>query len=216
MIPASGKVRLGASGVLLFLLCAPGCRSRALAPQEYMAWVRNPRNGLRTEKAIGDYVFTLQYQPVEYTALLNSESLDPGEVRSELEGLRGLQYFSFRISTRDERSDVLKFKLRSPRQYEERVEYFAFGMQKDLRVIEEGDTLECVHEHFERTYGVSPYSDFTLAFQSSGSRTTAGPPGAGGHAADKTFIFDDAILGVGPVRMTIPGRALDRIPGVTI
>ena len=54
MIPASGKVRLGASGVLLFLLCAPGCRSRALAPQEYMAWVRNPRNGLRTEKAIGE------------------------------------------------------------------------------------------------------------------------------------------------------------------
>jgi hypothetical protein len=55
--------------------------------------------------------------------------------------------------------------------------------------------------HYERTYGIDPRANFVLAFEKSKQGTAA-----------KTILFDDKVLGAGPVMLSVSPEDLQNIP----
>ena len=121
-----------------------------LEPLQYMSWVENKENGLKVEKKIGEITFTLQYKPLEYVALLDlhKEQLNKQELEKKMDEYSSLQYFTFQISA-DTQQELLKKDVKGADDYANRINYFSFEMQKDLKLIENTDTLNCELFHFE-------------------------------------------------------------------
>ncbi len=198
--------------VLFFTLSfAHTCNERvaSLEPDGYVNWVEDADNGLSVKKQLNKYTFELQYKPLEYVVLKDNsgKAFTQGEMKKGTNEIGDMQYFTFRIS--DEKGgDLLRDDITAVDQFSTRLAYFANGMQKDVKLIENNDTLSCLLFHFERTYGVDPRSTFVLGFPLGKKDGKGGMP----SAADKIFLFDDHQLGAGPVYMTVGADKLNQVP----
>jgi hypothetical protein len=174
-----------------------------LSPVEYAAWVENKENGLKVEKTISDFTYTLQYKPLEYVALLElkKQEVSKAELKNTMEQFSGLQYYTFQISA-DTQDELLKMNLSEKNEYYSRIQYFSFDMQKDLKLIDGKDTLDCALFHFERVYGIAPFARFVIGFP-----TTNG-------TNDKTLFYDEKIFGSGKVYLTIQAKNNNQLPAV--
>lgn len=174
-----------------------------LSPRAYVAWVEDKNNGLKVEKTIEEFTYTLQYKPLEYVALmeLKKDAVGGLELNKKIEEYDGLQYYTFRIST-ESRMELLKKNLKETNEYYGRIQYFSFDMQKDLKLIEGKDTLNCVLFHFERVYGLAPYATFVLGFP-----LTDG-------INDKTLFYDEQVFGSGKIYLTIQSKNCKKTPSV--
>lgn len=181
-----------------------GCKALSqLSALDFVAWVENPDNGLRESKTLDGICFDLQYKPAEYV-VLRENLVIPGsaaEMNNETSLLSDMQYFTLRISREDGR-DLLQDEPNGMDQFSARLVYFSGAMQHDIKLIDGNDTLPCQLFHFERTFGVDTRSTFLVGFQ---SRSTD-------ELNDKTFVFEDHELGVGPVMITIEKESIQNIP----
>lgn len=177
--------------------------SEKLKPAEYVAWVTDKKNGLKVEKTIGEFTYTTQYKPLPYVALLElqKENVSAVELKQKMDEYSGLQYFTFQIST-DSQDELLKKNLSETNEYYRRIQYFSFDMQKDLKLIEGKDTLDCELYHFERVYGIAPYARFVLGFPKTNNND------------DKTLFLDEQIFGSGKIYLTVQAKNSNQLPAV--
>jgi hypothetical protein len=177
--------------------------SEKLVPAEFMAWVTNKENGLKVEKTIGEFTYTAQYKPLPYVALLDlqKENVSSTELNKKMEEYSGLQYFTLQIST-ESQQELLKKDLTETNEYYSRIQYFSFDMQKDLKLIDGKDTLNCELFHFERVFGLAPYARFVLGFPKTE------------HKEDKTLFLDEKIFGSGKIYLTIQAKNNNQLPVV--
>jgi hypothetical protein len=177
--------------------------SEKLSPAEYMAWVQNKENGLKVEKTIGEFTYSAQYKPLAYVALLElkSDTVSEAVLKQKMEEFSGLQYFTLQISA-DSQQELLKKNLTETNDYYGRIQYFSFDMQRDLKLIEGKDTLNCELFHFERVYGLAPYARFVLGFPKTNDQ----------H--DKTLFLDEKVFGSGKVYLTIQAKNNNQLPAV--
>lgn len=179
-----------------------GCHSKLILPaDEYCKWVEDPGNDLSVEKKIEDLNFTLQYTPPAYVWLVQG-----GKNPKEIEKLKDLQYFTFKITDATKKSNVIKKDVSSAEEYYARVEYFYFKMQNDIYLIDGSDTLPCATYHLEPTYNMRPFMVMTLGFAVDLKKQKVG------SNYNKTLIYNDRIFGCGPVLLTIEGEALSNLP----
>jgi hypothetical protein len=174
-----------------------------LSVADFKAWVEDKENGLRVEKTIGEFTYTLQSKPLEYVALLDLEKdkVSKPELTEKMEEFSGMDYFTFQIST-DSQQELLKKNLETTNDYYNRINYFSFEMQKDLKLIEGSDTVNCELFHFERVYGLAPYARFVLGFPKSQS------------GQEKTFYYNEKIFGSGRIYLTIHAKKNIQLPEV--
>ena len=194
-------VRLISLLILSIAFCS--CQQEPLAPDQFAQWVENPENGLKVTQAVGGVEFELHYRPHDYIALLESkhrEKFGSEELEKRREELSGLQYYSLKLR-RTSGEDLMTGALNSEQEFYGRVDYFSSAMENDLRLVDGSDTLSCSLFHLERTYGISPYKTVLLAF-----------PESDGASSDKHLIYNDQVLGTGPVHMTIPREKIEAIP----
>lgn len=203
------KVTKVASRTLIFFFAAAllvwsGCSKKAVDTRTYISWVEDPDNGLRVNKTIGAYSFRFLYQPHDYLALrrLNEFSFNRDSIKNVNEQLGNLQYFVLRIQG-ENGGELMREGIKDDMEYYRRMEYFMGPMQDDLSLIDGKDTLACVLFHFERNYGLAPYNDFLLGFEGSSDSSLI---------CDKTLLYDDYILGTGPVHLTISGKDINNTP----
>jgi hypothetical protein len=139
-----------------------------LAPKDYVQWNENPENGMIIEKTIGDFSFSSFYETPEYLALkeFGDTQFTKKEYEEKLMEYDGMEYFSFRIQSLSNTEELLKVGIKSDDEYYARIEYFSFKMQKDFKMIEGNDTLDCKLFHFERVYGLAPKATFIMGFSS--------------------------------------------------
>ena len=178
--------------------------SHSLLTQEYVEWNRDEENGLYKTIEQDGYSFQLQYRPQEFVAISNSSdplSIDPNAFYEELEELKKYQFFTLRLSS-SAHPDFLKANLSSQEEYYQRVAYYSSFAQNDFKLVEEEDTLQCVMYHFERNYGIQPFQTLLLGFKNPGEAPDK----------DKTLIYQDRILGLEPVSITIQSKNLKHIP----
>lgn len=190
--------------ILTFTLALFGCSTSSLPPEEYAKWVQNPENGLSNHKQFEDLKFNIAYQPIP---LLVLREFDPQNriSREDFDNLHrdyeGLEYYLFQISGP---SDILKYAIQEEQEYYERVEYYSFHMQKDIRMIAGNDTLPCKMFHFERNYGVAPFARFLLGFDV--------PEGK----FDRRFNYEEIVFGVGQVELTVLQENIDKLPSLKL
>src|ERR1700751_4964497 len=149
--------------------------SEVLFPMAYVSWMQDEKHGLSKKKEIEDITFSIQYKPVNYIICLENkqEQLADSLVKRRANELEGARYFDLSIGLTEGEGEILKYHLTSVPEYDSRIKYFAFDMQKDIKLVEGNDTLDCMMFHFERAYDVSPYSKFLLAFPISGKNKSS-------------------------------------------
>jgi hypothetical protein len=174
-----------------------------LSPFEYVSWCRDENNGLHKSKELGELTFSLQYKPCEYIVCIEQkkEHIEKSQLYKELEELQGLDYYDFRITLASGQGELLKHGLSSIQEYNERIDYFAFRMQHDIKLIAGKDTLGCQLFHFERSYDVSPEAVFLLGF-----------PVSANANEERTFFYEDNIFRKGIIKFTFTPRELNQIP----
>ena len=150
-----------------FFSPSPPARNMTLAPNDYTAYCENQTNGLIQTKEVGNFLFSAFYKPLNYLAIKEfktTDSINKKLFDASVKEYGDLTYFSFKIQNTSEQGELLKMNISSDNEYYGRLEYMAFKMQQDFKLIQEKDTLNCSLYHFERVYGLAPHATFVLAF----------------------------------------------------
>jgi hypothetical protein len=178
--------------------------NKKLSPREYVQWLRDVNNGINKEKTIDDITFSIQYKPYEYITCMEEKKdyLSDSLLKREKEELGDMEYYDITIALTKGQGELLKYNLTSASQYDERVKYFAFGMQHDINLVEDGDTIPCGLYHFERIYDVAPYSKFLLGFMK----------GKHSNPKERTLTFYDKVFNKGLIKFTYTDEDFNNIP----
>lgn len=180
----------------------------SLTPEAYIRWIDDPSNGITVRKSIGSFKFILTFKPYEYIILKEYGNISsPEELQQKMEEINGFQYFTFRVENEESGIEPLKVGITSEEDYASRVEYCAFAMQQDIKLIDNNDTLNCELFHFERLFNIAPQVTFVLGF----------PKGDNVPALkSKTLLFEDRIFGTGKIYLTIEDKSLNNLPSLKI
>lgn len=101
----------------------------------------------------------------------------------------------FKIRVEGQQDELLQLDLSSEEQYKQRVEYYSFKINNDLKMVYGTDTLKCLFSTFERTYGLSPEITINCYFEK---------PKMLDHKDEYTIVFDDKIFNCGIVNLRMP------------
>lgn len=185
---------------VILLIC--GCQKGEPRSNDYVEYVERESNGLRHTQQIGDMRFQVQYCPTEYLLIKEYKTGDLSEkvVEERRKDNEGLLFFKLRISA-DGSNDVLNYHLNSGEEYYARVQYLSYGFEENIALVNERDTIFPALFHFERTYGVAPFADFMMAFN-----TTLKTDG------EFQMIIDDKVFDTGILQFTYQSRNLQNIP----
>ena len=182
------------------------CSSDGLEIKDYLAYVKNPDNGLKISKDLNEYQFELQYKPVKFIAINEQRTtqIDTTLFDQRIKELNGLQYYTLKIQALAGK-EMMRTGISSEQEYSNRLQYFSDLAQYDMRLVDGNDTLTCVLFHFERNYGVAPYNNMVLGF-----------PKIDGKTQSKTFTFNEQVLGVGKVKLKVAKQDINNIPKVKL
>lgn len=186
------------------------CNSvKKVDPIEYIKWVEDENNGLKRTKEIGDYVFELQYQPIDYMALRevnDINNVNRAEMDSIKKQLEALDYYKLKIKSSGDAANPLSTGLGSNDEYYYRLEYFANEVKTDLSLVNGNDTFYCVLHHFEYNHNIVPYHTILIGFENIRTK----------EIENRTFIYDDNIFGVGNIKFTFDKTDLKNIPELSL
>jgi hypothetical protein len=208
--------------VLLFFVGSVSCNSTVNQDRvEQKKIVNTPeeiqeaKKLLSAEKEIDRFTFTATYLPWEYIVAreqkgkLNKELLD-----KKVNEINDLQYYTFKIEDNQDNSELLMAGISSKDEYYERIQYFSFSMQQDLKLIDGEDTLACVLFHFERNYGLSSEATFSLGFPLTKIEQEEKNSNKDVMNTSKVLIYDDKALGVGKIYVKIDQKNLNKLPEI--
>lgn len=192
------------SGLLLQCCGQP----TALPPVEYVQWVKHPDHGLLQTKTLREYIFIAQYKPLDFIVAQEERTSELSKTtlkeRKKALGEEHL-YFNFRVKSVEGQLSPVGSSAYSKQEYQHRLGYFTFDMQRDLYLLHGQDTFPCTLFQFVRSYDVAPYIDFALGFKK--------PPQT---VIDQniTFVFDDQILGIGTTRLLFEHTVFNHLPAI--
>jgi hypothetical protein len=194
-------IRLAFGVIALSTILGTGCGSDACTPDAYRTWIGAHKDALSTQISHSGLSFSLTYLPVDWLALQETttdNALDFNKIR---ETYSGMEYYRLRVSLAGAQGDILQYQATSQEEYYQRVEYFSFGMQQDLRMLNGQDTLPCKLFHFERNYGAAPFADFMIGFED-----------REGNKSDRVLIYNDRVYSTSIFQLSIPAENIQNIP----
>lgn len=162
--------------------------------EKILEYVNNETNGYIKSKTIGSITYYGVLKPFDF--LLAQERLKQKNNNLQRKDFENLQYFDLRIKVNGTKQEFIKHELESVLQYKQRVNYCAFEMQNDIKLIDGKDTLNCVLFHFERGFDIISYGHFILGFENH----------EGEMVNPKGLIFNDRLFNNGTIKfMFHPG-----------
>src|SRR3954471_7951859 len=193
----------------IVLFIAYGCgQNDKLLPKEYEAWVENPKNGLCVERKMNPLSFSIQYKPLEYIVIKEekSNSIMQSKINSRSNVLKKMQYFGLRIKTA-EGGDILAVNSPAEQEYLQRQNYLMNDFQNDIQLVDGKDTLACALFQAVGNYGLAPYIDFMMGFETKDSIPK--------HILnDKEVIVDDRVFGNGILKFIIKKEDINNTPEI--
>lgn len=193
--------------ILPFLLLLIGlgilaaCRPGKLSPKAYVQWVENPENGLEVVREMGAYRLTARLMPSTYWMLTQSETSEYSQEDAE----SNIWYVQLRVESKNPQEPVMKQGIVDEQAYQERLQYFKYGMQNDLYFVQAQDSLEAVLYHHEQSFGLTPFTTSLIAFEDKSAQMGA-----------RTLVLDDQNLGIGPVKFLFSQATIARIPQLNL
>ena len=190
--------------ILLIFSIFLSCNSNSLSPTDYLKWIAEHRTLLTDSHRQNDVTAALTYLPSDWLAI-NEAGQNPEQIAAVRKEYEGLEYYRLRLAASDGQGDILQLRASGTDAYYQRVEYFSFGFQNDLRLLSGPDTLPCRLFHFERNYGAAPYMDFMLGFDQNA-----------GNNYDRRLIYYDRVYSDSTIQLTIPFINIHRIPNLKL
>ncbi|MEN0049143.1 MAG: hypothetical protein AAF806_18940 [Bacteroidota bacterium] len=135
------------------------CTSKELKVKDYLQWIEQEKNGLLVKQQIDHIEYGCQYKPKTYLVLKRNPKLPVKDFEQALEEYEDLHYFSLLIKEQAKATSL------NQQQKADKVKYYSFQIQQDLRLVEGRDTLACVFAHYDPSYGIRDYEKILLAFE---------------------------------------------------
>ena len=194
--------------VLLILSGLAACGKQALQPSDYVKWVNDPDNGLIKKKTIHPLEVEVLYKPIDYVIAneLRTNDIAAETYNNRRAALGSMLYYTLKLGIEGGQEDVTNYGVSNASAQQERLAYLSFSLQKDIQLVEAGDTLNCQLFHFERAYDLVPYRTFVLGFDLKAATKNA----------DKTLIIEMPYFKTGPVKLTFENSDLESIPNLKL
>lgn len=159
-----------------------GCGGE-LSQQDYVRWVRSYENGLHVEKEVGAFTFDLQYQPAEYTELINGGN---GIKNNQSDSM---QYYTLRIRLARSNDDIINYQVQNNTEKQQRLYYFSYLFQNYIYIEDSGVRYPCTLFHFEQS-DLGGARTFVLGFPQS-------------KGEEPCLVVDSPLFGALPVKVKI-------------
>lgn len=192
---------------ITILLLFTSCSNKQLSPEAYIRWINKNKGLVSCSKEIEGIIFDVQYQPAEFMVLhefKQHETINPELFRKRLAERKDMERYVINISLATKDYYILKYELKGPSDYSERINYYSFRVDKDLYLIREDDTVSCLIHHFERSYGVTPGITITAGF----------PAAERERITERTLVLQDRVFNRG--RVNIKLKDLHKIPSIRL
>lgn len=174
--------------------------------EQLVKWVGEKENDLSKTKDISEMTYHLSYMPKECMAYmeLQNKSYSKEELQKALGYYNAMTYFNFRIELKEGQGELLKHDLNSPQQYNDRINYVSFEMQKDIFLVQGKDTLFPGLYHFERTFDVAPFTTVMLAFDNEKFNPSD----------EFTVVYNDKLFNKGFIKYNYKPKQLIDLPNL--
>lgn len=180
----------------------------SLSIPEYVDHVEDSEGRFYQQRTIGDYIFELQFKPVDYV-IIKEHGTDPitrEEYNNAKSDFDGMMYFTLKIGTKDKSFSPLRYLCSNSANCSQVIEYMSFKLEKDICLLSGNETIPCGLFHFERAYELSPYNTFLLGFSNENIS----------KKEDVVFVYNDSLFGSGPVNFRIKRETINSIPNLKI
>ncbi|HEU4717368.1 MAG TPA: hypothetical protein VFU15_06035 [Bacteroidia bacterium] len=177
---------------------------KTLSPADYSRWFESDESTQQHLQQAGGKSYEVTFLPADLLALHEAgPGADENAIREAKTHYEDLVYFRLRIKDPDAGGEILKENISSPQDYQQRVTYCAFGMQRDISLLDEqNDTIPCALFNFERAYDVTPFVNFVCAFD----RKEVG------QCRFFTFVFNDRLFHNGFLKFSFTQEDLRNTP----
>lgn len=179
---------------------------RILSAEAYLQYMNEHAKDFICEKKIGNILFRLKYQPVEYQAaqqIVSKEIKSAEELKSFIANKKDLKYFVLEIENARAQTDLLSENITQEGELLQRTNYYSYEFEKDIHLMPGNDTLSCALFHYENSYGGTPVLRFMTAFDDKSKGTTG------------EFIVSDRIFNKGTIKFKLEDAFADaKIPEV--
>lgn len=179
-----------------------------LSAPDLVSFVQNENSGLKQHFTKNEFTYSAFYKPVDYIICKEqrSDKVETSIAKTKRRELQGMQYIDLRIAAKNINEELLKYNISPDNDYEKRIKYCSFEIQKDLQLVEGKDTIACSMVHYEREYGVTPYVTILLAF----------PINKKTMDEDKTLLFDDKLFYNGLIQFVFSNKNIKNTPKLKI
>lgn len=173
----------------------------------FVNWVAAKENDLTKAKEISEITYRLSFMPKECLAYIETKNTEfSTELFEEAKThYNGMTYFNLRIELKDGSGELLKHNLNSGQQYNDRITYMSFKMQKDIFLVQGKDTLSPGLFHFERIYEVAPYATVMMAFDNEQFNPEE----------EFTIVYDDKLFNKGYLKYNYSTKQLIDLPNIS-
>lgn len=174
---------------------------------EFVSWCADEEHKLNKVKVISEMRYNLSYIPAQAMAVLElrTEEHDFSKFKTVSENYSLMSYFNFRIQIINGKGELLKHQLSSPAQYEARVKYFSFEMEKDICLVQGKDTIYPGLFQFERIFEVAPYATVIFAFDNKMFNKNE----------EFTIVYNDKVFEKGFIKFNYKNKQLINLPNIT-
>ena len=199
------------NGWWLLLLLLSSCGQQVLEPAAYVEWMKHPEHGYWRTKTVPPLEVVAQYKTTDFIIAneKRSNEIEAAAYQAREKELEGMYYWTLKLSINDKNLpnrgakawNILNYGVEDKQQEQERLMYFSYAMQRDLKLIEGKDTLPCALYHFERSYDLDKSRTFVLGF-----------PKGNNPNADKTLLIDIPYFNTGPIKINYSKELLEQAP----
>lgn len=186
---------------LLLLEACAGTLNR----REYISYVKNEENGLLKKIMVGNFIYRVQYQPIDYLALLESGELaQRNQIKKRREELAGTAWFSISLQVNGAAESPLRYNLTDDNEYNERLSYFLHLAQYQIKLIYGVDTLRPSAYLFENNYNLTPMETMVVGFTFPDAQQLI--------EKDLTICYNDELFKNGIIKLKYPKQLLNTLP----
>lgn len=177
---------------LLFILM--GC-THAMGSKEYLIWYESSKNPLKKTQSLGDIIYTCTYLVDNYFKARDfsaGSSPDP-----QLNDTSEYYRLNIKIANHEE---PLTYQIKSPSESYERINYLVSGVNDDILLVADSDTLSCQMHHYERVYHVGNTISILFVFDKTHTQK------------EKSIVFYDKLFSKELVTFTFTPSEINSLP----
>lgn len=197
----------------IYLLILSACQPSSTSVKDLASYATNPNNGLTQTTIKDNWIYELQYIPLELQALrsLNKKEWNDSNFQKAKEQVSGHHYLTLNITNAGGNIQKAIRQKVGEQNFQKAWTQFQFHNENAFQLIMGEWTLPCVLYHLEQNPLSHKSIKLVLVFRDNSTRSQGIP-----IYHNLNFQFKDQILSGKTIQITIPKKALKNIPTLKI